>query len=139
MESDMKFLLIVATVLMPFFLYPCPITIMNDGDRAVLIVDPAGTQAIFLQENESGVIDPTITHFFMKHLKDETLDIYYPSSEQPEKFYKRYKLTEKYCTDNENENQLTIKGILKFEETPTDRFKLEKVQVTEIKHDHAHH
>lgn len=138
-ESNMKFLMMVATILMPFFLYSCPITILNNGDQTVLIVDPKGTQAIFLVQNKSAVIDPTITHLFMKYFTDETLDIYFPSGAQPEKFYKRYRLTEKYCTDNEEENQLTITQILQFEENPTDRFKLKKIQMVEGKHDPGHH
>ncbi len=139
MESNMKFLVMMAATLMPFFLYPCPITITNDGDQTVLIVDPKGTQAIFLMQNKSAVIDPTITRPFMRYFTDETLDIYFPTGAQPEKFYKKYRLTEKYCTDDEKENQLTTTQILQFEGNPTDRFKLEKIQVAETKHDHAHH
>ncbi|NGX40015.1 MAG: hypothetical protein KR126chlam1_01355 [Chlamydiae bacterium] len=135
----MKFLLVLGTVLASFSLYPCPITISNDDDQTILIVDPKGVEAILLSPNQTGMIDPTLTHPLMRFLSDETLDIYYAKNEKPYKFYKRYRLTEKYCTDNEDENQLTIKQILQFEKNPTDRFILKRFQITEKKHVHDHH
>ncbi len=135
----MKFLLVLGAILASFSLYTCPITISNDGDQTVLIVDPKGAQAILLPPNQTGMIDPTITHPLKRLLSDETLDIYYAKNEKPYKFYKRYRLTEKYCTDNEAENQLTIKQILQFEKNPTDRFKVIQFQITEKKHEQGHH
>jgi len=134
----MKFLLVLGTILASFSLYPCPLTISNDDDRTVLIVDPKGLQAILLSQNQTGVIDPTITNPLMRLLTDETLDIYYAMNEKPYKFYKRYRFTEKYCTDDEKENQLTIKQIIQFEKNPTDRFKVKEFQMVEEDHEHDH-
>ncbi len=135
----MKFLLVLGAILASFSLHSCPITISNNDDQTVLIVDPKGTQAILLPPNQAGVIDPTITHPLNRLWSDETLDIYYAKNEKPYKFYKRHRLTEKYCTDNEDENQLTIKQILQFEKKPTDRFKVKQFQITEKKHEQDHH
>ncbi len=135
----MKFIFMLAVILMPFSLYPCPITITNDLDQTVLIVDPKGTQALYLKQNASGVIDPTISPPFMRYILDEKLDIYYASDDMPQNFYKRYQLIEKYCTDNEEENQLTVQQILQFEKSPTDRFKLKKIEQVEDQHVHDHH
>jgi len=135
----MKFLLVLGAILVSFSLYSCPITISNNDNQTVLIVDPKGEQAILLPPNQAGVIDPTITNPLKRLWSDETLDIYYTKNEKPYEFYKKYRLTEKYCTDNEAENQLTIKQILQFEKTPTDRFKVEQFQITEKKHDQGHH
>ncbi|NGX27092.1 MAG: hypothetical protein K940chlam6_01019 [Chlamydiae bacterium] len=133
----MRFLLVLGAILAPFSLHPCPITISNDDDRTVLIVDPKGLQAILLLPDQTGVIDPTI-YSLMRYLSDEILDIYYADNEKPYKFYKNYRLTEKYCTDDEKENQLTIKQILQFEKNPTDRFRLKKFQMIEEEQNHAH-
>lgn len=135
----MRLLLALGTMLASFSLYSCPITISNDEDQTVLIVDPKGVQALLLSPNQTGVIDPTLTHPLMRFFSDETLDFYYAKDEKPYEFYKKYRLTEKYCTDNEDENQLTIKQILKFEKNPTDRFKLKQFQITEKKHEQGHH
>lgn len=135
----MKILLVLSAILISFSLYPCPITISNNDDQTVLIVDPKGAQAILLSPNQDGVIDPTITHPLKRLWSDEILDIYYAKNEKPYKFYKRYRLTEKYCTDNEDENKLTIKQILQFEKKPTDRFKVKQFQITEKKHEQGHH
>ncbi|NGX38064.1 MAG: hypothetical protein K1000chlam2_01235 [Chlamydiae bacterium] len=135
----MKFLLALGAVLASFSLYSCPITISNDDDQTVLIVDPKGLQAILLLPNQSGMIDPTIPHPLMRLFSDETLDLYYAKNEKPHKFYKKYRLIEKYCTDNEAENQLTIKQILQFEKNPTDRFKVTQFQMIEEDHEHDHH
>ena len=135
----MRFLLVLGTVFASVSLYSCPITILNNDDQTVLIVDPKGMEAILLSPNQSGMIDPTLTHPLMKYLSDETLDIYYAKNDTPYKFYKKYQLTEKYCTDNVDENQLTITQILQFEKEPTDRFTLKQFQITEKKHEHNHH
>jgi len=41
----MKFLLVLGVILASFSLYSCPITISNNDDQTVLIVDPKGMQA----------------------------------------------------------------------------------------------
>ena len=134
----MKFLLMLG-ILASFSLYSCPLTISNDDDQTVLIVDPRGSQAILLLPSQTGVIDPTITHALKQFLFDEKLDIYYLDTEKPYKFYKKYSFTEKYCSDNEKENQLTIKQIIQYEKNPTDRFQVKKFQITEKDHEHDHH
>lgn len=96
-------------------------------------------QAILLPPNQTGMIDPTITNPLKRLWSDETLDIYYIKNEKPHQFYKKYRLTEKYCTDTVDENQLTIKQILQFEKNPTDRFKLTQFEITEKKHENDHH
>jgi|GEM_PF-1616948 len=135
----MKFLLVLGVILASFSLYSCPITISNNDDQTVLIVDPKGMQAILLPPNQTGMIDPTITNPLKRLWSDETLDIYYIKNEKPHQFYKKYRLTEKYCTDTVDENQLTIKQILQFEKNPTDRFKLTQFEITEKKHENDHH
>ncbi|MDN3506518.1 MAG: hypothetical protein P0S96_04745 [Simkaniaceae bacterium] len=119
--------------------YTCPITITNDTDQKIIITDPKGAEAIFLDRKETGVIDPTITHVIMKYFQNEKLDIYYPNPNHPNNYYKKYKLTEKYCVDDPKENELTISQINNFVQNPSDRFKVEEFQPLQKDHENEHH
>lgn len=125
-------------LLLSFKVCACPITITNDMDQKIVIVDPRGMTAISLDPKETGVIDPTITHLVMKHLQSEKLDFYFPKKPQSNSFYKKYRLTEKYCVDNPNESVLTLSQIVNFVQNPNDRFKVEEFHLVEKTHDHSH-
>ena len=120
-------------------MYSCPITITNDTDQKVIIIDPRGNEAIFLDLNRTGVIDPTITHTVKKYFQDETLDFYYPIQNHSSSFYKKYRLTEKYCVDDPKKSELTITQIINFVKNPTDRFKVEEFHLVKKLHNHEHH
>lgn len=116
----------------------CPITITNDMKQQVIVVDPRGSEAIFLDQNKTEVIDPTITHPMMKYFQNEKLDFYFPNKSQSNSFYKKYRLTEKYCVDDPKKSMLTLSQIINFVEIPTDRFKVEEFHPIEKIHDHSH-
>jgi len=135
----MKIYITLIALVASFYVYPCPITITNDIDQTVIVVDPRGPQAIFLAKQESSIIDPTIPNLVMRYILNEKLDIYFTMKDQPNVFYKKYRLTEKYCTDDLKENQLTISQILQFVQKPTDRFKVQEFQIPEKTSDHGNH
>ena len=118
--------------------YSCPLTITNDTDHLVLIVDPKGPEAVLIPEKTTVTIDPTITNFVMKYISNEKLDIYYTVEGSSNLFYKKYRLTEKYCTDNVEDNKLTLSQILEFVDHPTKRFQMKEIQKTEKPMEHTH-
>jgi len=134
----MKIGVLLAGLLLTLEAYTCPITITNDTDQKIIITDPRGSEAIFLDQSETGVIDPTITHTLIKYLQNEKLDFYYPNQAQPNSYYKKYRLTEKYCVDDPKESELTVSQIIKFVQTPSDRFKVEEFYPIKKIHENEH-
>lgn len=132
----MKTTIILALLTIAFKIYSCPITITNDTNQRIIIVDPRGSETIFLEPNDTGVIDPTITNSMMQLILDEKLDFYYPDGTSQYGFYKKFGLTEKYCTDDPKESELTMSQIINFVQNPSDRFKVQELQP--IKKDPVH-
>ncbi|KKK88434.1 MAG: hypothetical protein KR126chlam4_00760 [Candidatus Anoxychlamydiales bacterium] len=134
----MKIFFALIVLAIPFYTYPCPLTITNDTDHTVLLIDPNGPEAVLIPTKKSMIIDPTLTHPLMKYISNEQLDIYYTEESSPNLFYKRYRLTEKYCSDDPEKNKLTLSQILQFVDQPTKRFKVKKIQKTEKSIEHKH-
>lgn len=136
---NVKTLIIFIAVVTTHIANACPMTITNDLDETIIIVDPRGSQAILLSKQGTEMIDPTIPNPMMRYILNEKLDLYFTKEDQPNVFYKKYRLTEKYCTDDPKDNQLTVSQILQFLQKPTDRFKVEELQIVEkSSHDHKH-
>ncbi|CCB87807.1 hypothetical protein [Simkania negevensis] len=136
----MRIAILFVGLLLTLKAFACPITITNDTGQKIIIIDPRGAEAIFLDQNETGVIDPTIIHALMKYLQNEKLDFYYPNhTTHPNSYYKKYRLTEKYCVDDPKESELTVSQITNFIQNPSDRFKVEEFYPLQKIHDHGHH
>ena len=131
----MRIFLMVLLLLTSLKIYSCPITITNDTDQRIIIVDPRGREALLLDQNKTGVIDPTIFPPLLRYILNEKLDFYYRDRDH---FYKKYRLTEKYCTDDPKESELTISQIINFVQKPTDRFKVKEFSSTKRDHIHNH-
>jgi hypothetical protein len=99
----------------------CPLAIKNDGKLTILAIDPHNKQAIRIIPGKSQIIDPTI-HGWQKYIRKEKLDVYYPQKPRSDIFYRKYQLTEKYCSEIADENKLRLSSIEKMADHPTDRF-----------------
>ncbi len=97
----------------------CPFTIYNDSDSQILVVDPNGKHAVCISPKESQTIDPTIKGFPWKYFYKERLNIYKEKDGNPNNFYIRYQLIEKYCAES---IKLSLNDIVQFIKKPTDRF-----------------
>ena len=134
----MKIIITILLLLVTFEIYSCPLTIINYSNQIIIVVDPRGSEAIFLKENSSAIIDPTIANPLLQYVINEKLDIYYPQETHPNVFYKKYRVMEKYCSDNPEENKLTLSQILQFVDHPSKRFKVEEFESTEKSMEHKH-
>ncbi len=99
--------------------FACPFIINNDTKIKILIVDPYNKQALYINPGNEADIDPSISgwKYYFYH---EKLDIYVPQEDNPDLFYRRYQLIEKYCTAEKT--KLTLSDITQFINKPTDRF-----------------
>ena len=100
-------------------IFSCPFIINNDAKTKILIVDSYNKQALYINSGNEVEIDPSISgwQYYFYH---EKLDIYMPQEDNPDLFYRRYQLTEKYCTAEKT--KLTLHDIIQFINKPTDRF-----------------
>ncbi len=114
--------------------FACTFIITNNTDVEVLIVDPFNNQALKLDPTNTGEIDPSI-HGWQYYVYSEKLDIYAPKKDTSHAFYRKYQLTEKYCTDDKT--SLTLEDIIHFAEKPTDRFTVVTFSEPELKN-HQH-
>jgi len=99
--------------------FACPFIIKNDSSTAILVVDPYNKQALRITPDNEAEIDPSITgwQYYFYH---EKLDIYVARQDNPNLFYRRYQLVEKYCTADKT--KLALSDIAQFINKPTDRF-----------------
>ncbi len=99
--------------------FACPFIINNDTKTKILIIDPYNKQALYINSGNEADINPSISgwQYYFYH---EKLDIYVPQEDNPDLFYRRYQLTEKYCTAEKT--KLTLSDITQFVNKPTDRF-----------------
>ena len=99
--------------------FACPFIISNDTNTEIIIVDPYNKQAVYITPRNEAEIDPSIAgwqYYFYR----EKVDIYMPRQDNPNLFYRRYQLVEKYCTADKT--QLSLSNIAQFINKPTDRF-----------------
>ena len=101
--------------------FSCPFTMLNDSKSTVIAVDPFNHQAILLKKGQHAVIDPSV-YSWQKYFRHEKLDIYYPIAPNSANFVRRYQLTEKFCEDDADKNQLKISDIAGFVKEPSKRF-----------------
>ena len=99
--------------------FACPFIITNDTSAAILVVDPYNKQALYINPGNNAEIDPSIGGW-QYYFYAEKLDIYVPRQDNPNLFYRRYQLIEKYCTADKT--KLTLSDIAQFVSKPTDRF-----------------
>ena len=131
MKSKYRFSLLVLSLMMQN-LIACPFIINNDTKTEIFIVDPANKQAVSIKPGNKAEIDPSIAGW-QYYFYSEKLDIYVPREDNPSLFYRRYQLTEKYCTAEKT--KLTLSDIAQFVSKPTDRF-----TTSEFKpHEHGAH
>ena len=99
--------------------FACPFIINNDTNSVIIIVDPYNKQALYITPRNEAEIDPSIAgwRYYFYH---EKLDIYMPRQDNPNLFYRRYQLVEKYCTTDKT--QLSLSKIAQFLTKPPDRF-----------------
>jgi len=100
-------------------IFACPFVINNDTQTEILVVDPYNKQALYINSGDEAEIDPSISGW-QYYLYHEKLDIYVPQEDNPDLFYRRYQLMEKYCTTEKT--KLTLSDITQFINKPTDRF-----------------
>jgi len=106
-------------------IHGCPFTITNDTRHEMFITD-GNMHAIHVSPQQSGTINPVVTGKTLgiipnSWLSKEELHIY-RQLQDPNTFYKHYKLSEKYCSDNPEENQFKISDIENLPDSFTKRF-----------------
>ena len=116
-----SFVVMIFTLSFSAICFACPFTILNDLNSKVLAVDPFNHQAIELGVGQHAVIDPSV-YSWQKYFRHEKLDIYYPIAPNSANFVRRYQLTEKFCEDDADKNQLKISDIVGFVKEPSKRF-----------------
>ena len=104
--------------------FACPFTLLNDSNSKVLAVDPFNHQAIELPVGKQAVIDISVNGW-QKYFRNENLDIYYPLSHNSSNYFRKYRLIEKYCTDDVSKYQFKISDIVKLVKTPTKQFSVQ--------------
>ena len=104
------------TLLLTFKAHACPITIFNDTDQQIIVIDPRGSESLYLEPNASAIIDPTVSNPVMRYFLNEKLEFYFPVKAHPNTFYKKYRLREKFCDDAPTE--LTLSQIINFAQNP---------------------
>ncbi len=97
----------------------CPMTIVNDSEDELVVVDPYNHQMLVLKKGKSGDIDPSIPGLWY-YFYSEKLDFYFPLEGKPGDLYRKYELVEKYCVDEQT--KLSFTDIEKLAAKPTDRF-----------------
>ena len=108
----------------------CPFIIKNSGDHPVIIVDPYNKQATHINSGKETEINPSIPGW-RAYFYSEKLDIYVPRQDNPNSFYRRYQLVEKYCTSDKT--KLSLSDIAQFVNTPNDRFSVTQYNAHEHK------
>ena len=134
MKNRYRFAALLLLLILSKGIVACPFIITNDTDTVVLIVDPFNHQALYLTPDSTAEIDPSIPgwQYYFYH---EKLDIYVSRKDNPDLFYRRYQLVEKYCTTDKT--KLTLSTIIQFVNQPSDRFSVS--EFTPHKHSaHTH-
>ena len=109
-------------------LFPCTFTITNDESSPILIVDPRGSTAVYIQPGSTGEIDPTVVGWFWRLFQSEKLNFYVQDNESGA-LRLAFRLTEKYCTkDYKTENALPFSEIKRLVGNPTDRLTVTAVE-----------
>ncbi len=137
-----ELILVPIMILTSSLVTTCPFYITNDSDKPIFVVNPHGSQAIFIEPNKMQEIDPTITDKTWwtpwKYLTNETLNFYVSSEQNSSNFILKYQMTEKYCDEYyRTTNQLTLSQIKEFINKPTDRLKTKEIK-TQKEHNHTH-
>lgn len=109
---------ILLCLLTTHVIFSCPFIINNDTNTTILIVDSYNKQALCLNSGSTAEIDPSISGWYY-YFYHEKLDIYVPQEDNPDLFYRRYQLTEKYCVAEKT--KLTVSNIIQFTTLATDR------------------
>jgi len=130
----MKITTTLVLLLTAFKLYSGAITITNDTDHRIIVIDPRSSEALILAPNELAVIDPTITNLITRYFLLEKLDIYFPDRLHPKGFFKKYRVTESYHPSDFHESALTVSQIVNLVNNPSDRFKVREYQLIEKTH-----
>ena len=119
---------LVSALLLLFFtsigVRACMFSITNDDKqkRVLIVVDPYHGYVMRIKPGRTETIDPTVKGF-MGLLRHPYLDFYVEDKDTPkdDDFKRRYRLIERYCTGNPEENNLKFSDIVKLSTHPTDR------------------
>jgi len=128
-----KTLIILVLILCSFItIKPCPMTITNDGKKKIFVTDPNSGKAVYIMPGKSQIIDPTI-YGLQRFVFNEKLNFYVEDNSN--KFFLRYQLIEKFCTDKKT--VLSLTDIKNFVKKPTKRFRTKMYEKQkEIAHTH---
>lgn len=114
----------------------CPFTLTNNSKSVIMVVNPNGQQAVYIKPKQTKVIDPTIEHLLLRYFYYEKLDFYVQAGPD---FYKKYRLTESYCTKNYlKDNALSLSDIAELAKKPTDRLRVEVYEKPRVPNDTVH-
>ncbi len=102
-----------------------------------MVVDPHGNQAVYILPGTTQTIDPTLTHWLFKYFYNEKLHFYVKKKQQS--FYKKYQLTERYCTDDPEAERLAFTKLEELAKNPTDRLSVHIFEYKAKKHKHHTH
>ncbi len=127
--------MIVATLVV-IGMQACQFKIKNDGKSKLFVLDPHSGRAVYISPNKFATIDPTLKGW-VQYWKSEQLD--FLVEYKPNKYHRKYRLTEKYCVADPKANELAFSDIERLSTNPTDRLTVQAFKLIKpMKHKNNH-
>src|SRR3972149_11891865 len=107
--KQIKFLFTVLFLLIITKIDGCPITIINDGNIQLFLINETNGQAVRVAPHELNTIDTAPKGFFYSipykiGISKEKITIYAETSPGSNEFKVHFQIKEKFCTDNDRKN-----------------------------------
>ena len=112
----------------------CPITIINDSNTQLFIVDRTNDKAVRIAPRELHTIDTSPQGFFSSlpfkvGLSKEKMFIYVETPSGSNTFALRFQTQEKFCTDNDQKNTFKFSEIAQQSKRALERFYIKDFKV----------
>lgn len=132
--NQRKFIFACSLLLLITKISGCPITIINDSNTQLFLMNETNGQAVRIAPHELNTIDTAPKGFFYSipykiGISKEKITIYVETSPGSNEFKVNFQIKEKLCTDNDRKNTFKFSEISRQIQRATERFYITDYQV----------